>query len=63
MPLFSQGGPLSFTGGFLKLNILLPPVTAVVVWAIPAFCKSTLAVPAWRELTQSQALTHLPLTT
>ena len=40
MPLFSQGGPLSFTGGFVKLNLLLPPVVAVVLWAIPTFCKS-----------------------
>ena len=62
MPLFSQGGPLSFTGGFVKLNILLPPVSAVAVWAIQAFCKSKLAVAAWLELTQPQALARLPLT-
>ena len=37
----------------MKLNVLLPPVVAVVVWAIPAFCKSNLAVAAWLKLAHS----------
>ena len=43
MKLFSQRGPLSMSGGFVKANLLFPPVVAVVACVIPAFCKSTLA--------------------
>lgn len=43
MPLLSQGGALSLSGGFVKVNLLFMPVVAIVAFVIPAFCKSKLA--------------------
>ena len=31
------------TGGFVKANLLFPPVVAVTLWMITSFCKSALA--------------------
>ena len=40
MALLSQGGPLSLSGYFLKINLLFPPVVAVALSVIRTFCRS-----------------------
>ena len=40
MALLSQGGPLSLSGNFLKINLLFPAVLAVALSVIRTFCRS-----------------------